>query len=452
MALLDRRTFLLRSATAVGALSIAGSLQAYAANRARGQSVEAAGYGPLRDRGDLALPAGFDYRVISREGERMSDGSLTPSRFDGMGAFPGPSGSTILIRNHENRQSEVFPAPSFELPPVVPREMRYDPAPHFNGGDTKLVVSPDRRVLESFAVLGGTTHNCAGGVTPWGSWLACEEEFAEGDRRHGYVFEIDAGAPGPIEAVPIPPLGRFSHEAVAWVDGALYLTEDLTGNEVAFYRYVPDTPPRQVGDLARSSGELQALRVRDAPGLGMNDGILVGLPLGVEWVTLEEPDPEGNVLREEAFSKGAARFTREEGVLVGNGRVYFDCPEGGSAGQGQIWEHDPRQETIRLVYTSPEADALQGPDNLAVMPGGDILICEDPTDRLPYLRGLTGDGRVYPFARAIANSSEFCGACFSPDGSTLFVNQQGSPGYPEPLRPGVTYAIWGPFKAASSSQ
>ena len=62
------------------------------------------GYGPLVDKGDLWLPEAFDYQVISRQGAGMSDGQPTPGIFDGMGAFPGPNGTTILIRNHENRE------------------------------------------------------------------------------------------------------------------------------------------------------------------------------------------------------------------------------------------------------------------------------------------------------------------------------------------------------------
>lgn len=117
----------------------------------------AEGYGPLVNMGDLALPRGFRYEVISRQGEPMSDGNPTPGIFDGMGAYPGPDGSTILIRNHENRRSPG------ETPVRVPERFRYDQDPTYSGGDTKLVVDRAGRVRESFAVLGGTDTNCAGG-------------------------------------------------------------------------------------------------------------------------------------------------------------------------------------------------------------------------------------------------------------------------------------------------
>jgi hypothetical protein len=139
-------------------------------------------------------------------------------------------------------------------------------------------------------------------------------------------------------------------------------------------------------------------------------------------------------------------------------RVYFDCTNAGVAGEGQIWELDPRANQLRLLFESPNSQVLSKPDNLVVLPVDEpeLLLCEDhgaeAASGLPYIRGLTADGSIYDFARAKTNVTEFCGACFSPVSSpegrnvneaTLFVNQQGDP---PTSKPGVTYAIRGPWK------
>lgn len=427
-----RRAFLRRTVLGAAGLALVGPLQGLAC-RPGAKPRKSRGYGALVDKGDLFLPPDFRYRVISRASEPMSDGRPTPGLFDGMAAFAGPRGTTVLIRNHENRRRED------EVGVVVPPDRRYDPDPSYNGGCAKLVVSPQRRLLESFAVLGGTAVNCAGGAMPWGTWVTCEEVFDDGALPHGYVYEVDARASGPVKAVPVRAAGRFVHEAVAWHNGILYETEDRR-DDAAFYRFLPARAPRRPGDLARVGGRLQALRIAEQPGAVTRAGWPVGRSFRVNWVDIEEPEPFEDVVRLEAQSKGAARFERAEGALAANGRVYFDCTEGGKAGLGQIWELSPATQHLRLVYESPGERSLSHPDNLVATPAGDLLLCED-TDHPQYIRGLTATGGIYDFARANHNDSEFCGATFDPAGRTLFVNQQGR-------RTGegaVTYAIWGPW-------
>ena len=427
---MDRRTFLRRSLLSAAGLTLAGPLSGLAC-RPSAEPEPVDGYGPLVDKGDLALPRDFRYRVLSRSGDRMDDGQPTPGLFDGMAAFPGPDGTTVLVRNHENRGR------SGELAVVVPERHRWDPDPDVNGGCTKLVVTARRRVVGSFAVLGGTSTNCAGGAMPWGSWITCEETFDNGDRPHGFAFEVDARTSGPVDAVPIRGAGRFVHEAVAWSEGALYLTEDRSG-DAAFYRFVPDRRPRGPGDLARAGGTLQALRVRGMPDADTSSGWPVGRAFDVQWVDIDEPAPEEDTLRDEAHDKGAARFEREEGIWAGDGRVWFDCTDGGREGLGQVWEYDARKGRLTLVYESPGRGSLSHPDNLVVTPAGGLLLCED-TDHPQFIRGLTPSGGIYDFARAVGNDSEFCGATFHR--GTLFVNQQGH----RSDRTAVTYAIWGPW-------
>ena len=465
-----RRRFVAGAATAGGGLALGGPMGALAA--ADEPRPGTRGYGPLEPAKDLdtgteylALPPGFSYRVISRSGEPMTDGRPTPGVFDGMAAFAGPGGQTILIRNHENRERPG------EIGVQVPQGKRYDPDAAVRGGNTKLVVDADRRLASSFAVLGGTHTNCAGGETPWGTWITCEEIFNYGSVEsnvtpgtgvpHGYSFEVPADATGPVTPQPLYDAGRFSHEAVAWLDGVLYETEDR-GN-AAFYRFLPAREPREAGDLASFGGTLQALVVRGRPNFDANTAN-PGEAYPVEWVTIEEPNPLTDTVRVEAQSKGAAIFDRTEGAWTSGRRVWFDCTTGGEAQLGQLWELRPRrgdQGVLRLVYESTSPADLENPDNVVVVPAtGDVFLQEDGDDE-QFVRGVTRRGRIYDFARTLLNESEFCGGCFSPDGQTFFLNQQGGrldvaagqtpTTQPEATR-GLTYAIWGPFGARSGGE
>jgi uncharacterized protein len=464
METLDRRTLLRRGLATGGRLAALGPLAALGAQVAHGKTPpRTPGYGPLVDKGDLWLPEAFDYTVIQRQGELMSDGNLVPGIFDGMAAYRGKRGSIVLIRNHENRRQ------AGEINVVVPEALRYDPTPSYNAGNTKIVVDTgprkgDFEVVETFAVLGGTDTNCAGGTTPWASWVTCEEVVnrSAAGLKHGYVFDIPSSASGPVKAEPILGAGRFVHEASLFHGGALYQTEDRTrsaGNPAgaAFYRYVPSPPYGAKDPLSKTTGVLQALKLRDEPQAIMDLGRTPLDPLPVEWVTIDSPDHEDDTdsgplaTRNQAYAKGAAAFNRLEGMWVGGKKIYFDVTNGGAAGQGQVWEYDPEREAVTLIFESPGSTVLQSPDNVVIVPrSGHILLQEDGAGE-QFLRGVTLDGQIYDFAKTAANATEFCGGCFDPHGQILFVNQQGDRGnLPEgpPDGGAVTYAIWGPWKSA----
>ncbi len=457
----SRRNFLL-TAGAVG-LGFTGLATAVA----RGRSVNRAallaeGFGPLRrdDRGILDLPKGFSYHQFSLTGQTMDDGLLVPGDHDGMAAYPGPDGTTILIRNHELHPQQYEKSPfgrGAKLIDKVDTGRFYDAGRDDPclGGTTTLVYDTARRMLrKQFLSLAGTINNCAGGPTPWGTWLSCEETTLRADRNltvdHGYVFEVPATSEPALAApVPLKALGRFRHEAVS-VDPAsrvLYLTEDV--EDGCLYRFLPNKP-----GVLREGGRLQALAVRGRRSLDTRNwkyfgNVRVGTRLPVTWIDLEEIDAPDNDLRHRAFADGAARFARGEGIWAGMGAHYFACTTGGYEQVGQIWRYTPsphegtagedeKPGILELFIEPNDAGLLDKADNVTVSPWGDLIVCEDGKDA-QYLVGVTPRGKLYKFARNAYNSSEFAGATFSPDGTTLFVNVQ---------HHGCTLAITGPWHMA----
>jgi secreted PhoX family phosphatase len=456
MSTISRRGLLGRGAlVAGGAAASAPAVQALMARNAaaapgnRGRAGRGdGGYGELRPAGEeLALPEGFEYVMFGVEGSQMSDGNPTPKAHDGMAAFGLPNGNVRLIRNHEDRDTAANSKVKGD--PTTPYDQRG------GGSTTSLEVRPsgDRELVKDFISLNGTIVNCAGGPTPQGSWITCEETTAgetQGfDKDHGYNFEVPKSAEDEVEAVPLKAMGRFVHEAIA-VDprsGIVYETEDRRTS--GFYRFIPDSS----GDL--SDGRLQMLAIKGRPDYDTSIGQRVGKPLPVRWVDIDDPDPaaaETNPLAVflQGKEQGGATFSRLEGCWYGDGSVFFSATDGGDAELGQIWQYRPRGRSggqLILVFESRSKDQLDAPDNVTVSPAGGIVLCEDGDDE-QFLRGLTQRGKIFDFALNIKNDREFAGATFSPDGDTLFVNIQGDtrgPGRPE-VEPGMTFAIWGPFE------
>jgi secreted PhoX family phosphatase len=405
----------------------------------------------------LDLPKGFSYRVISRVGDPMSDGLLTPAKPDGMAAFPGPDHRVILLRNHEIVRDEgpgAFGAKN-ELLDRVDRDKLYDPGTRFppRGGVTTLVYNPSTGEVERSGLsLAGTCYNCAGGPTPWGSWLTCEEDVTKAGgefaRDHGYVFEVPASAtPSLVRAAPIKAMGRFRHEAVC-IDprsGVVYLTEDR--DDSLLYRFIP-TDPRDL----HKGGTLQALRVRGRASADLRNwervAVRPGDKLDAEWMDLDAIDAPEDDLRTRGFAAGAARFARNEGTWWGGDAAYIASTSGGKAQHGQIWRYRPGPAeatpmeskapgSLELLAESPGRETMNMCDNITVAPFGDLFICEDGSGPNRVLH-FTKEGEVFEFARNALSGSEFAGGCFSPDATTFFANIQGA---------GLTLAITGPWRA-----
>jgi uncharacterized protein len=451
---------------------------------------------PIPDQRDgtvrLWLPEGFEYRSFhdTETGALLGDGTRVPGRHDGMGAFPGGPGHVALVRNHE------INGPGTPISTTAPL---YDAKGR--SGTTSILVDGQGNVVASIASLAGTQMNCAGGAMPWYSWITCEEtvngpdvfdDFTRGSlpattyvqnsqltKPHGYIFEVPLATAA--TAQPIRSAGRFAHEAVACDPhtGILYLTEDDFGFPSGFYKYVPPVHPSQNGWSIADGGALYMLAVWGEPNRDMTakNG---PTEFSTTWVRIDDPDPTfpmaGGLpttinddaicaVARQGWAKGAAYFSRLEGAVfnAADRRIYFNSTQGGGdpespdvstprsvsgygKGTGQVWAYDTVTTKLHLVFESPGPHVLDFPDNLTVSPNGRVVVCEDNIND-NFVRAITPSGGLFDLAlnRLVGVSGasrfndEFAGACFSPDGQTMFVNIQATNG--------MTFAIWGPWAA-----
>ena len=463
---MDRRNFLWQLGLAAG-----GTFLAFSGFERRAQvfaetgnlsKLRAFGFGELaptatKNTGEtfLALPKGFEYNVFGKVKNQMADGRLTPAAHDGMATFQVKN-ELRIVRNHEVAGGSV------------PKEgAGIASANHYDetagGGTTTLIINPKtRELVRDFVSLSGTLINCAGGITPWGSWISCEEttlgqtvrttrtgaKIGGFAKPHGYCFEVSASANNAVTPVPLKAMGRFVHEAIA-VDGksgVVYLTED--NNPAGFYRFLPKRNKR----LAEG-GTLQILKIKSADNFDTRKNQKTGMTYAASWTTIDNPDPsEADVDELAVFkqgqAKGAASFSRLEGCFADEkGRIYFVSTSGGDNGGGQIWMYEAvskDQGHLTLLFESPSREVLDMPDNICLHPKNKLIyLCEDSDytgeggTRDNYMRILTPEGRIGDFAKNIVpqfEATEFAGSTFSKDGKTLFVNLQAV---------GATFAIWG---------
>jgi uncharacterized protein len=483
---LGRRAFLRGGTAVVGAAMIASPfVSAVAKAEARRRQLPfSPDYGPLTAVKDertglplLSLPKGFHYVSFGWTDDPLRDGSPTPSAHDGMAVVRASKNRVILVRNHEIRSDAGVFSPHAPV---------YDP--QGAGGTTNIEFDTrSGQFVKAWASLTGTITNCAGGPTPWGSWLTCEEDTRgpQGDptfdqegtpnltRTHGWVFEVLAFPPAePVSAEPIKGMGRFVHEATATDPHTdiTYLTEDISvtflGEEPlqierasGFYRFIPGDgfkpgDAHNPSNLAQVGGKLEMLAVVGEPNIDLSGPQLGQGPYDVEWVKIDDPEDhgdEGNGVFLQGFRRGGAAFQRLEGAWYGNGLIYFVSTSGGGAQAGQVWVYDPAHEQLWVLFESEGPATADNPDNITVTtsPRGGLILCEDG-DAGQFLLGLTREGETFRFCRnsVLLNgevndivgdytNSEFAGATFDPTGKWLFVNIQ---------TPGITFAITGPWR------
>lgn len=383
---MDRRT-LLRAGVAGGAAAFSGSLWAGAALADPAQPGESP-YGPLQsaDALGIQLPVGFTSRIVARSRQAVTGTAYAWHDAPDGGACFAVGAGWIYVSN-----SEITPG----------------------GGASAIRFNADGSIASAHQILSGTRQNCAGGATPWETWLSCEEV------SRGYVYETYPT--GGANALRRDAMGLFKHEAAACDPSrqVIYLTEDE--RDGCLYRFRPTT----WGDL--SAGTLEVLVA----------GTATSGP--VSWAPVPDPDGSPTYTRDQV--SGAKRFNGGEGCWYADGTCWFT-----TKGDNRVWAYDAVNERIDLAYDDSLVSGtapLTGVDNITGTPGGDLYVAEDGGNM--EINIITPDEVVAPFLRITGQSrSEICGPAFSPDGTRFyFSSQRGASGSSSG---GITYEVRGPFR------
>lgn len=440
-AVVDRRQFLQRAAV-TGAAAAALGRGFWRSALAAPAQPGASPYGELQapDANGLMLPAGFTSRVVATSLAPVPGTSHVWHLFpDGGACLPTPDGGWIYVSNSENPPPVDVPGASALLADLM---AAFGDVP-LTGGAGAIRFAADGSVVDAYRILDGTLANCAGGLTPWGTWLSCEEWEDPGAYAAGRVWECDPFGVQP--AVVRPALGRFKHEmATADPDRQqLYLSEDQ--GDGLLYRYTP-APGTWGSGAALEGGVLEAAAV-DATG-------------AVTWIPVadfEDPAAPTRALR--TAVPGATPFDGGEGVLYDDGLVYLT-----TKGDDRVWVLDVEAQTMTVLYDASEhiAPVLTGVDNLAVSSAHDLYVAEDggnlevcviTPDRVvaPVVR-MTGGQHGFDSGTPIPFISEVTGLALSPDGNRLYFNSErgfGLGGLPIGPGPGILYEVTGPFRGGT---
>lgn len=363
--------------------------------------------------GLIELPKGFSYKILQATNNTMTDNYKVPPSPAGMGLFIQSNGDYILMRNHLRGQQNN-----------IPEDLMFDPE-NGTGSVTRITIDPiTLNIKSSQIVSAGIKENSNGGITPWG-WAYCENStFSSSDNSHGYVFLISHLNEKLKKPIPLLAAGRFSHQSLAFLEKnyCSYMTEDRLDGLLYRLRPADLTNPFQ--------GKLSALKIKSKPNLNMADQETIGEKWDIEWVDIDEVNPNKDIIRLAGFGKGAAIFSEAKGCFPYKDNVYFCCAKGGRNNNGQIFSLNLKTNQLELIenYTKP--------DNIFISNNGNIFISNDQL-RASTIEIITANKKIQTFAKNVKSPYKFTGMCMSPDEKILFVNM---------IEEGLTIAITGPFK------